>query len=139
NRLRAPEAHVGESSSTGSVEIRLLGGFDVLRDGKPVAAGDWIRPQAATLVKVLALAPGRRLHREQLIDRLWPELTIAEAAPRLHKLAHYARRAAGDDRSAVVLRGENVALLPHTDVVIDVDVFERDAEEALADGSAAVA
>jgi DNA-binding SARP family transcriptional activator/tetratricopeptide (TPR) repeat protein len=113
----------------------MLGGFAVLLDGSKVNADSWTRPQAATLVKVLALAPGRRLHREQLIDRLWPDLTIGEAAPRLHKLAHYARRALGDDRTAVVLRDETVALLPDTEVTIDVDVFERAAEEAVADGS----
>ena len=70
---------------------------------------------------------------------MWPDLTIADAAPRLHKLAHYARRALGDDRTAVILRGDTVALLPEADVVVDVDVFERVAEEALADGSAGVA
>jgi DNA-binding SARP family transcriptional activator/tetratricopeptide (TPR) repeat protein len=112
----------------------MLGGFEVLFDGTPVPAVDWPRPQAATLVKLLALAPGCRLHREQLIDRLWPDLTVAEAAPRLHKVAHYARRALGEDRKAIVLRNETVALLPAAEVVVDVDVFERAAEEALADG-----
>ncbi len=131
---------MGESSNHPCrVEIRLLGGFDVLLDGKPVVADAWTRPQAATLVKVLALAPGRRLHREQLIDRLWPELAIAEAAPRLHKLAHYARRALGNNRAAVVLRGETVTLLPDAEVVVDVDAFERAAEQALADGRPAAA
>ena len=62
------------------VEITLFGGFAVVVDGVPVASDSWVRPQAASLVKVLALAPGHRLHREQLIDRLWPELTIADAA-----------------------------------------------------------
>jgi len=126
---------MADSSGAAKVEIRMLGGFEVLLDGAPVPAAGWPRPQAATLVKLLALAPGRRLHREQLIDRLWPDLTVAEAAPRLHKLAHYARRALGADRAAIVLRSETVALLPDADVVVDVDVFERVAEEALADGT----
>ena len=34
-----------------------------------VAADAWPRRQAASLVKVLALSPGRQLHREQVIDR----------------------------------------------------------------------
>jgi DNA-binding SARP family transcriptional activator len=121
------------------VEITMLGGFAVEVDGVPVAADSWVRPQAASLVKVLALAPGRRLHREQLIDRLWPELAIADAAPRLHKLAHYARRALGGDRTAVVLRDDTVSLLPNAELIVDTDAFERAAEEALADGSAAAA
>src|ERR687897_2616496 len=126
-------------SGVAKAEIRMLGGFEVLLDGTPVPASGWPRPQAATLVKVLALASGRRMHRERLVDQLWPDLTIPEAAPRLHKLAHYARRGLGDDRMAVVLRGETVALLPDAAVVVDVDVFERAAEEALANGTPAAA
>jgi DNA-binding SARP family transcriptional activator/tetratricopeptide (TPR) repeat protein len=117
------------------VEIRLLGGFEVLLDGVAVPPSAWPRPQAATLVKVLAVTPGRHLHREQLIDRLWPDLTVSEAAPRLHKLAHYARRALGGDRSAVVLRGETVSLFPDIDVVVDAATFSHAADEALAAGT----
>ena len=130
---------MADSSGAAKVEIRMLGGFEVLLDGSPVPAAGWPRPQAATLVKLLALAPGRLLHREQLVDRLWPDLTIAEAAPRLHKVAHYARRALGEDRTAIVLRNETVALLPAAEVVVDVDVFERVAEEALANGTPSAA
>ncbi|HZY26948.1 MAG TPA: BTAD domain-containing putative transcriptional regulator, partial [Jiangellaceae bacterium] len=130
---------MADSSGAAKVEIRMLGGFEVLLDGSPVPAAGWPRPQAATLVKLLALAPGRLLHREQLVDRLWPDLSIAEAAPRLHKVAHYARRALGEDRMAIVLRNETVALLPAAEVVVDVDVFERVAEEALANGTPSAA
>jgi DNA-binding SARP family transcriptional activator/tetratricopeptide (TPR) repeat protein len=141
--MTVAQDHAGGPTVGGSgvakAEIRMLGGFEVLLDGASVPAAGWPRPQAATLVKVLALASGRRMHRERLVDRLWPDLTIAEAAPRLHKLAHYARRGMGDDRMAVVLRGETVALLPDAAVVVDVDVFERAAEEALANGTPAAA
>ena len=135
HRIERAGATMADSSGAAKVEIRMLGGFEVLLDGSPVPAAGWPRPQAATLVKLLALAPGRRLHREQLVDRLWPDLTVAEAAPRLHKVAHYARRALGEDRTAIVLRNETVALLPAAEVVVDVDVFERVAEEALANGT----
>jgi len=75
------------------VGITLLGGFAVTVGGMPVDPTEWRRRQAAALVKILALSPRRTLHREQLIDLLWPELTVEDAAPRLHKAAHYARRA----------------------------------------------
>ena len=54
------------------VEIDLLGGFAVRVDGRAVPAAEWRRRQAAALVKLLALAPRRTLHREQVIDALWP-------------------------------------------------------------------
>jgi DNA-binding SARP family transcriptional activator len=90
-----------------TVHVRLLGRFEVTVDGAPVPAARWARKHAASLIKVLALAPGLRLHREQVIDLVWPEDTATEALPKLHKAAHFARRAI-DLPCAVVLRGEQV-------------------------------
>jgi tetratricopeptide (TPR) repeat protein len=60
---------------------------------------------------------------------------VDAAAPRLHKAAHYARRALRSPES-VVLTGEMVSLWRgDPDVVTDVDEFERSAVTALADGS----
>lgn len=111
------------------VDISLLGGFSVVVDDRPVSAQAWTRRSAATLVKLLALRPGRRLPREQLIDLLWPDLLLDQAAPRLHKAAHYAR-AALDVPTAVVLAGDAVTLLPGAEVVIDVERFDAAASPA---------
>ena len=121
-----------------SVEIDLLDRFAVRIDGMPVADAAWTRRDAAAVVKVLALAEGRRLHREQLIDLLWPELNVEDAGPRLHKAAHYARRAMGR-RDAVVLRDEMVSLLPGVPVDIDAVGFEREARAALDAGGVVAA
>ena len=115
-----------------TIEIRLLGMFEVRRGGEPVPASAWSRRHAAALVKLLAMSPGRRLHREQVIDALWPDLGVDEAAPRLHKAAHFARKAAGDD--SIVLRGESVALFPDQSVAVDVALFEAAADQALRAG-----
>src|SRR5207253_9282014 len=88
------------------------------------------------VVKLLALAPGRRLHREQVIDRIWPQDTIAEAVPKLHKAAHFARRALGVP-DAVVLRGDQVVLCPGGGVTVDAVRFGELARRALAAGDAA--
>lgn len=111
--------------------MRLLGGFAVLVDGTPTPPGRWQRRHAASLVKLLALSPAGRLHRDRVVDTLWPNLTLDLALPRLHKAAHYARRALGD-RGAVVVRDEVVALF--ADATLDVDAvrFEAAADAALA-------
>jgi hypothetical protein len=70
------------------VDIRLLGGFEVAVDGAKVPDEVWRRRYAAGLVKLLALQPTRRLLRDQVLDALWPDLLVDEAAPRLHKAAH---------------------------------------------------
>ena len=100
------------------VDIRLLGGFSVTVDDRPVPASAWQRRSASALVKLLALQPGRRLRREQVIDALWPDLLVDEAAPRLHKATHYARTALVG-RDSVVLAGDAVTLLPEEHVTVD--------------------
>ena len=113
------------------VAIVMLGGFSITVRGVALEHAEWRRRQAAALVKVLALSPSRSLHRERVIDVLWPDLTVDEAAPRLHKAAHYARRLIGEP-GAVVLAGEAVALFPREDVWIDAAEFQALADRALA-------
>jgi DNA-binding SARP family transcriptional activator/tetratricopeptide (TPR) repeat protein len=118
------------------VHIKLLGGFEVTVDGVPTPADAWTRRHAAGLVKLLALAHGRRLHREQVIDALWPDTPVEAVLPRLHKAAHYARRGVGGDEAAtVVLRHDLVTLLPDAAVTVDAVEFRRRAEAAVAASS----
>jgi predicted ATPase/DNA-binding SARP family transcriptional activator len=104
------------------VDIRLLGGFEVRLDGVRVPDEAWGRHAPAALVKVLALAPGHRMRREQVIDLLWPDLLVERAAPRLHKAAHYARSSLGAE--SLVLAGDSVALFPDAEVVVDTDLVD---------------
>ncbi len=67
------------------------------------------------------------------MDALWPEAPFDAGANRLHKAAHYARRATGT-ADAVVLRSEVVALFPRHDVTVDLVAFEHAARAALAGG-----
>jgi DNA-binding SARP family transcriptional activator len=117
--------------SSPAVRIRMLGGFSVAIDGVLVDDAEWRRRQAAALVKVLALEPSRSLHRERLVDALWPTIDLETAAPRLHKAAHFARRALGDPAS-LVLGGDTVTLFPGVEVDIDAQVFESRVTAALA-------
>src|SRR5690606_6904090 len=115
-----------------------LGEFTVTVGGREVGANQWTRRHASGLVKVLSLAPGRRLHREQLIDMLWPDDTVDEAVPKLHKAAHFARKAI-DVPDAIVLRDDHVQLCPDHDVDIDVVTFDELSRQAIANGDEAVA
>jgi len=111
-----------------SVEIQLLGRFEVMVDGRPVPAPAWRHRRAAGLVKLLALASGHRVHREQVIEALWPHLPPVGGERNLHKAIHLARRGIGDP-SAITLSSREVGL--GGDVAVDVDRFEREAELAL--------
>jgi DNA-binding SARP family transcriptional activator len=112
------------------VGIAVMGGFAVTIDGAAVPAAAWRRRQAAALVKLLALAPRARLHRDRVIDALWPDAGLEAALPRLHKAAFFAREALGA-RDAVVVRAETVALFPGADLCVDVAAFDAAADAAL--------
>src|SRR3954467_5960947 len=105
------------------MDIRLLGGFGGGVDSPPVPEDAWPQRRAADLVKLLALADGHRLARDQVLEALWPQLDTEPAAANLHKAASYARRALGD-RSAVVLRAGQVQLAPDAQVMTDVERLE---------------
>ena len=110
----------------GNVSVSLLGGFAAAVDGVPVPDAAWRLKKARELVKLLALAPGHRVHREQAMDVLWRDRAPAAAANNLHQAVYVARRAllAG----AIVVRDEQLQL--SADVDIDVDRLELAAADA---------
>jgi DNA-binding SARP family transcriptional activator len=105
----------------GDLRIWLLGGFRVELDGRPVTDEAWRRNRARALVKLLALAPDHRLHREQLMDGLWPDLDADAEAANLRKAIHFARQALTP--GIIVTRGGVVSLEAGT-LWIDVNAFE---------------
>ncbi|HEY0414895.1 MAG TPA: AAA family ATPase, partial [Gaiellaceae bacterium] len=113
------------------VEIDLLGGFAARLDGAAVEPNAWRLRKARDLVKLLALAPRHRLHREQVMDALWPDRGPGSAANNLNQAVHAARRALGHD--AILLRDEVLSL----EAEVDVDRFEAAAAGAVRAGSAA--
>lgn len=67
-----------------------FGGFRIEDDGRSAASGrreldlTGIRPRSRTLLRYLAAAGGRAVHRERILDALWPELTGTTAVNSLH-------------------------------------------------------
>ena len=113
------------------VAIGLLGGFSASVDGAPVEERAWRLKKARELVKLLALAPGRRLHREQAMDVLWGDRDPASAANNLNQAVHVARRALG--AGAIEVRDETLRLVAD----VDADRFETAALEARRAGTPA--
>ncbi|HYQ84337.1 MAG TPA: hypothetical protein VEP28_10095, partial [Rubrobacter sp.] len=62
------------------LRIALLGGFRVSVGTRTIGEDAWHLRKAANLVKLLALAPGHLLHREQAMDVLWPDLARSAAS-----------------------------------------------------------
>jgi DNA-binding SARP family transcriptional activator len=116
----------------GRCSVSLLGGFEVRVDGRAVPVDAWRSRRAADLVKLLALEPTHELHREQVMDLLWPELGTDPAGANLRKAVHYARRAMGAEE-AIRSTGGMLSLWGG-DVDVDAQRFLAAADAALATG-----
>jgi predicted ATPase/DNA-binding SARP family transcriptional activator len=93
----------------------------------------WRLRKAKALVKILALAPDRRVHRERLAEVLWPDRDAAAAANNLNQALYCARRAldaAGADGAAGVALVDGAVVLT---AEVDVDAFEAAAARARTD------
>jgi DNA-binding SARP family transcriptional activator len=113
------------------IRIELFGGFRVDVGGRPIPEEAWRQRKPAALVKLLALAPRHRLHREQVMDALWPELAPAASAANLRKALHYARRLAETTAGEPLIEsaGELLAL-PTERLWVDVDGFRSAVDRA---------
>src|SRR4051812_36066534 len=122
------------------LDVRLLGGFAVQVDGAEVPDDAWRLRKARALVKLLALAPGHRMHREQVYELLWPGKEDARSLNNnLHQAVYAARRAfdsAGADGAAILALRDDVLSL-NGDVTVDAVALESAIAAARADGSAA--
>src|SRR5260221_10514656 len=101
--------------------IFLLGRFEVEVGGESVPTSAWRKRRAVDVLTTLALAPGRTLHREELIDRFWPDKDLEAGANNLHRALYEIRRAAGMELARLERGVARVA----DGVWIDVEAFEQ--------------
>ncbi|MFB7276260.1 AAA family ATPase [Streptomyces hydrogenans] len=119
------------------LRLRLLGGFRAERDGGPALPERWPRPSARTLVKLLAVVPGHRLHRGQVQEICWPNASPQAAVGSLRVALHSARRALEPElapraASSYLVSDGTLLWLDLRTVRIDADEAEALATTALA-------
>src|SRR5918995_1650661 len=123
------------------VRIGLLGGFRVWVGPRLIEEDRWRLRKARSLLKLLALAPGHSLHREQVMETLWPDAGMHKAANNLHQIVHALRRAlepsalASSSNAAaysgyLLLRDGQLSLCPDSPLWVDVEAFEQTAATA---------
>ena len=130
----------------GSIEIRVLGGFTVTRDGVPVPVSAWRSRQARTLLKLLVARQGRPIGREELCEILWPGDDPAKTGHRLSVLLstlrgaldpakrHATEHFVGADNQGVrlVLGNATLDLLDFLDDAVEAGRLADDGEEEAA-------
>jgi predicted ATPase/DNA-binding SARP family transcriptional activator/DNA-binding CsgD family transcriptional regulator len=114
--------------------IQLLGRFQVRVGSRVIEDDGWPLRKAAVLVKLLALTPGHHLHRERIMDLLWPDLASRAAANNLRYVLHNARRTLEPDTGTpshyLHLRDEQLTLSSAGRLWVDVEAFEDAAATA---------
>ena len=118
------------------LEIHLLGPFRIHVDSKAVDERHFARRKPKLLIKLLALQPHHQLHREQVIEMLWPDAAPDSGNNNLHKTIHMARHAlepslkTAADSHFIITQSQQVLLRAPQKLWIDVDAFEEQAARA---------
>ncbi len=86
------------------LRIRLLGPFQVERDGQALAGNEWRGRQMRTILKILAARAGEVVTGDQLIDLLWRDEDPAGARRNLHVRISQLRHALGGDSQAATIQ-----------------------------------
>jgi len=120
------------------ISIHMLGGFRVACDGETLIDAGWRPAKAAAIVKLLALQPEHTLHRDQLIDLLWPDADAEAGSSSFYKNLHHLRGALRGNGASdlVALHRGAVSLAPGA--AIDVTTFRDLGARALATGDVAI-
>ena len=66
-----------------SLEVRCFGGFELLVGGTAPSLTR-VRPRARALLRLLSLYAGQPVHREVIVEAMWPQLDVSAATHNLH-------------------------------------------------------
>lgn len=124
HELERPQAGAALS---GTLQVFALGKFGLAINGGGLAVDKWKRKQAVTLLKYLVTQLDRPVHRERILECLWPDVDEQRGWGRLKVTLYYLRtqlRAAGVDACAVLTVGD-AYLLKGSAIWVDAAQFEK--------------
>lgn len=111
--------------SSGGVFVQLLGAVQIFKAGRPLAMRSG--GKAEQLLSCLAMDARGGLHRETLIERIWPDTPMTQAGQCLTTLAHSLKAQLADalaGESPIVYAQGRYALNLPGGVAVDVLEFE---------------
>jgi PAS domain S-box-containing protein len=124
--LREDEEKRNRPSPETTLRVSTFGHFALATGGNALAIEKWQRKQALALMKYLVAHVGRAVHREALIEYLWPDVEESHGWERLKVTVYFLRqqlRAAGVDED-VVVTAERAYLIKREAVWVDAEIFE---------------
>jgi DNA-binding SARP family transcriptional activator len=109
-------------TGTRPLELRLLGRFVVLRDGREIPAAEFGGRKVRALLRALATRRGSVVSHDVLTEMLWGDRPPADPAANLQVLVNRARRALG--RPELIVTGPGgYGLVGGPDCVVDAEQF----------------
>ena len=120
---------VPPGSALPQLAIRCFGPFAVIRGGTPLEKTAWPRGAPRRLFQYL-LVQDRPVHREEIIEHLWPDVEPRRGANQLRVALTHLRRVLEPDRPArqpshLVLVSTSTVALARDRLDVDVDHFRR--------------
>jgi DNA-binding SARP family transcriptional activator len=115
-----------------SIEIRLLGGFEVRHDGTVVR--NFESQKARALLAYLAMHAGQPMSRDHVSTLLWPDRDEQAARRNLRQVLYSLRTvfaATALPTHLLEAEGQTIGLNPKLDVWLDVADFESATEQSL--------
>ncbi len=112
---------------SGTIEVRTLGRFEVLRNGRSVTGPEWRRQRVRELLGLLL--ERREMTRAEVFEQLWPDMDGQRGATNLRvNLAHLQRVLEPEraDLTPLALRTEGETLVLHPAVQVDADRLEKE-------------
>jgi DNA-binding SARP family transcriptional activator/pimeloyl-ACP methyl ester carboxylesterase len=117
------------------VAVRIIGPFAVETPDDTLTQ-DALPGRVSVLLKMLALAPNHSLHRDEVIEVLWPDSEPERGRNNLHKALHTLRRAAPSANGCDLVSLNRAMVVLHPAAIVDLDEFHTAAEEAESGGAA---
>jgi DNA-binding SARP family transcriptional activator/predicted ATPase len=129
-------------SQAATIDVRLLQPFAVTVDGRAMTAGAWRLRHPRQLFQMLCLRRGHRLHRDEVVEALWPKLGAPAAANRLYHTLHILRgefvvMGLPEHQPVLLLEAGTVRLNPQHEFRVDVQAFDELVAQCRAGATAA--
>jgi DNA-binding SARP family transcriptional activator len=123
-----------EAAGAAPMTLQCFGGFRLLIAGREP---DWsvVRPRAAATLRLLAINAGRPVHRETLLEALWPAVDAGQATRNLQVAISSLRRlleptVARGETAIIVRAADAYALVPPAGSEVDVVAFREGLDAA---------
>lgn len=124
--LRPTNAPTAASAYSAPVHVLTLGRFAVHVGARVVPVHTWSRKQSLGLFKYLLTCRDKHIHRDVLIEALWPEASPEAGRERLKVVVYSLRRtlcSAGAPADLITRSGETYGL-KRSGLWLDIDAFE---------------